>query len=119
VGVVFLALSLLGAGFIMWKLHIGLFVLILAVGALELFLEVRHRLRMARVRAGTLDKWKLPSSHLDNTQEDGLKRYPDSMNKKQLALTAVAYAGTIAVLVTLLFMMQEVPGADLAKQFLE
>jgi len=119
VGVVFLALSLLGAGFIMWKLHIGLFVLILAIGALELFLEVRYRLRMAKVRAGTLDKWKLPSSHLDYNQPDGLKRYPDSMNKKQLALTAVAYAGTIAVLVTLLFMMQEVPGADLAKQFLE
>jgi Zn-dependent protease len=118
-GVLFLALSLLGAGFIMWKLHIGLFVLILAVGAAELFLEVRHRLRMAKVRAGTLDKWKLPSDHLDSTQEDGLKRYPDAMNKKQLALTALAYAGTIAVLIVLLFMMQGVDGADLAKQFLE
>jgi Zn-dependent protease len=118
-GVLFLALSLLGAGFIMWKLHIGLFVLILAVGALELFLEVRYRLRMAKVRAGTLSKWELPSSHLDYEQEDGLKRYPDSMNKKQLALTAVAYAGTIAVLIVLLFLMQGVDGADLAKQFLE
>lgn len=118
-GVLFLALSLLGAGIIMWKLHIGLFVLILAVGALELFLEVRYRLRMARVRAGTLSKWELPQSHLDYDQPDGLKRYPDSMNKKQLALTAVSYAGTIAVLVTLLFMMQGVAGADLAKQFLE
>lgn len=118
-GVLFLALSLLFAGVIMWKLHIGLFVLILAIGALELFLEVRYRLRMAKVRAGTMSKWLLPSDHLDSTQEDGLKRYPDSMNKKQLALTAVAYVGTIAVLITLLFMMQGVPGADLAKQFLE
>lgn len=118
-GVLFLALSLLGAGIVMWKLHIGLFVLILAIGAAELFFEVRHRLRMARVRAGTLNKWLLPSDHLDSTQEDGLKRYPDSMNKKQLALTVVAYAGTIAVLIVLLFMMQGVPGADLAKQFLE
>jgi NADH:ubiquinone oxidoreductase subunit 6 (subunit J) len=41
------------------------------------------------------------------------------MNKKQLALTALAYAGTIAVLIVLLFMMQGVDGADLAKQFLE
>ena len=118
-GVLFLALSLLFAGIIMYKLHIGLFVLILIIGALELFMEVRYRLRMAKVRAGTLSKWRLPESHLDSTQEDGLKRYPDSMNKKQLALTAVSYAGTIAVLIVLLFLMQGVDGADLAKQFLE
>ena len=118
-GVLFLALSLLFAGVIMYKLHIGLFVLILIIGALELFMEVRYRLRMAKVRAGTLSKWRLPESHLDSTQEDGLKRYPDSMNKKQLALTAVSYAGTIAVLIVLLFLMQGVDGADLAKQFLE
>jgi Zn-dependent protease len=118
-GVLFLALSLLGAGFIMWKLHIGLFVLILGVGAIELFLEVRYRLRMAKVREGSLSKWELPNDHLDYDQPDGLKRYPDSMNKKQLALTVVAYAGTIAVLITLLFLMANVPGADLAKQFLE
>jgi len=118
-GVIFLALSLLFAGVIMYKLHIGLFVLILIIGALELFMEVRYRLRMAKVRAGTLSKWRLPESHLDSTQEDGLKRYPDSMNKKQLALTAVSYAGTIAVLIVLLFLMQGVDGADLAKQFLE
>jgi Zn-dependent protease len=118
-GVLFLALSLLFAGFIMWKLHIGLFVLILAIGALELFMEVRYRLRMAKVREGTLSKWQLPSSHLDYDQPDGLKRYPDSMNKKQLALTVISYAGTIAVLIAILFLMQGVPGADLAKQFLE
>jgi Zn-dependent protease len=118
-GILFLALSLLFAGFIMWKLKIGLFVLILAVGAFELFFEVRYRLRMAKVREGTLSKWELPNDHLDYDQPDGLKRYPDSMNKKQLALTVVAYAGTIAVLIVLLFLMQGVPGADLAKQFLE
>lgn len=119
IGVLFLALSLALAGFIMWKLHIGLFVLILAIGALELFLEVRYRLRMAKVRAGTLDKWKLPMDHLDYEQPDGLKRYPDSMNRKQLALTILSYAGTIAVLVTLLKLMANVEGADLAANFLE
>lgn len=119
VGVLFLALSLLGAGFIMYKLRIGLFVLILAVGALELFMEVRQRLRMARVRAGTLSKWELPESHLDDEQPDGLKRYPDAMNKQQLALTVFSYAGTIAVLVTLLKLLADVPGADLAANFLE
>lgn len=118
-GVLFLAISLLLAGFIMYKLRIGLFALILAVGALELFMEVRYRLRMARVREGTLSKWKLPESHLDSSQPDGLKHYPDSMNKKQLALTVFSYVSTIAVLVTLLKLLADVPGADLAANFLE
>ncbi len=119
VGVLFLAISLLGAGFIMWKLRIGLFVLILAVGALELFLEVRYRLRMAKVRRGELNKWELPMSHLDYEQPDGLKRYPDTMNRKQLALTVLSYAGTLAVLITLLKLMADIPGADIAANFLE
>jgi Zn-dependent protease len=118
-GVLFLAISLAFAGFIMWKLHIGLFVLILAVGALELSLEVRYRLRMAKVRRGELNKWELPMDHLDYDQPDGLKRYPDSMNRKQLALTIFSYAGTIAVLVTILKLLSSVPGADLAANFLE
>lgn len=118
-GVLFLAVSLLGAGFVMWKLHIGLFVLILAIGALELFLEIRYRLKMAKVRAGTLSKWKLPSDHLDSNQPDGLKRYPLSMTKVQLALTVLSYVGTIAGLLAILFALQHVGGADLAKNFLE
>lgn len=118
-GVLFLALSLTFAGFIMWKLRIGLFVLILAVGALELFLEVRYRLRMAKVRRGELNKWELPMDHLDYDQPDGLKRYPDAMNRKQLALTVLSYTGTLAVLITLLKLMASIPGADLAANFLE
>lgn len=118
-GVLFLALSLTFAGFIMWKLRIGLFVLILAVGALELFLEVRYRLRMAKVRRGELNKWELPMDHLDYDQPDGLKRYPDAMNRKQLALTVLSYTGTLAVLITLLKIMASIPGADLAANFLE
>lgn len=119
VGVVFLALSLAFAGFIMAKLRIGLFVLILAVGALELFLEVRLRLRMAKVRRGELYRWRLPEQYLDDEQPDGLKHYPDAMNRKQLALTVLGYAGTLAVLVTLLKLMANIPGADLAANFLE
>lgn len=119
VGVLFLAISLVLGGIIMWKLRIGLFALILAVGALELFLEVRHRLRLAKVRRGELHRWEIPSQYLDYDQEDGLKRYPDAMNRKQLALTVLSYAGTLAVLVTLLKLMADVPGADLAANFLE
>lgn len=118
-GVAFLVVSMLFAIFIMWKLHIGLFALILMVGGLELFLELRYRFRMARVREGTLSKWKLPESHLDIEQPDGLKHYPDSMKAKQLALTALSYVGTLAVLVTILMLMKDVPGADLAANFLE
>src|SRR5574337_174660 len=119
IGVIFLAVSLLAGGIIMWKLRIGLFVLILAIGALELFLEVRRRIMLYKVRQGTLSRWKLPHYLLDPDQEDGLKRYPFSMNKKHLALTGLAYAGTIAVLVSLLMLLKDIPGADLAANFLE
>lgn len=118
-GVLFLVASLLLGAFIMWKLKIGLFVLILGVGGLELILELRYRFKMMKVREGTVSKWILPSSYLDSEQPDGLKRYPDSMNKKQLALTVLSYVGTIIVLVELLLLLKDVPGADLAAQFLE
>lgn len=118
-GVVFLVLSMIATVLIMWKLHIGLFALILLVGGVELFLELRYRFRMARVREGTLSKWELPMSHLDHEQPDGLKHYPDSMKGKQLALTALSYVGTITVLVIILMLMKGVPGADLAANFLE
>lgn len=118
-GVLFLALSLIAGGIIMWKLRIGLFVLLLAVGALELFLEIRHRFRMAKVRNGELYRWELPAHYLDDSQPDGLKRYPIAMNKKQLALTVFSYVGTIAALVTILRLMANMPGADIAANFLE
>ena len=118
-GVIFLVLSMAGTIFIMWKLHIGLFALILLVGGLELFLELRYRFRMARVRAGTLSKWELPADHLDYDQPDGLKHYPDAMKGQQLALTACSYVCTLAILVTILMLMKDVPGAGLAANFLE
>ncbi len=119
VGVIFLALSMILGIVIMFSLKIGLFALILIVGGLELFLEIRNRFRLAKAKSGELPTWKLPSSMLDDSQPDGLKKYPESMNGKKLALTAVSYVGTIAVLVAILFLMMHVPGADLAKQFLE
>ncbi|HEY5268293.1 MAG TPA: site-2 protease family protein [Candidatus Saccharimonadales bacterium] len=119
VGVAFLALSLLGAIFIMWKLQIGLFVLILIVGAIELFVELRYRIKMYKVKQGTLNRYELPSSMLDRTQLDGVKRYPDAMNGWQLAMTAGSYIGTIAILLGILFLLKGVPGADLAANFLK
>lgn len=119
VGVLFLALSLIAGGIIMWKLRIGLFVLLLAVGALELFLEVSARLKLAKVRAGELHRWELPARLLDEKQPDGLKKYPETMSGLQLALTVVSYVGTIATLVAILRLMAGVPGADLAANFLE
>lgn len=119
VGIIFLVLSMILGVAIMFTLKIGLFALILIFGGLELFLELRKRLLLAKVKAGKLPKWNLPDSMFDDSQPDGLKRYPDAMNGKQLALTAVSYVGTIAVLITILFMMAHVPGAELAKQFLE
>jgi Zn-dependent protease len=118
-GVIFLVLSMAAGIFIMYKLKIGLFALILAVGGLELFLELRRRNQSRKVKAGTMSKWELPVTMLDSDQPDGLKYYPDSMNKKQLALTVCSYVGTVAVLVAIMFATAHAPGADVAKQFLE
>lgn len=118
-GVVFLVLSMALGIFIMLKLKVGLFALILFVGGLELFLELRRRFQLMKVQNGTLPIWKLPASMLDESQPDGLKRYPGAMNGQKLALTALSYVGTITVLLVILFLMVHVPGADLAKQFLE
>jgi Zn-dependent protease len=119
VGILFLALSLLAGGIIMWKLRIGLFVLLLAVGAFELIFELSARIKLYKVRKGELDSWELPTRMLDETQPDGLKKYPETMNGKQLALTVLSYVGTIAALVTILRLMVGVEGADLAANFLE
>jgi Zn-dependent protease len=118
-GIIFLAASMSAGLFIMWKLQIGLFALILFIGGIELFSEVRHRLNLARVKAGTLSKWRLSDSMLDDEQPDGLRKYPESMNAKKLVLTGLSYVCTIAVLVTILLLMKAVPGADLAANFLE
>lgn len=118
-GLAFLAVSITAGLLIMWKLKIGIFALLLFVAGIELFFEVRRRIKMRKVRLGLLNLWELPSDLLDRTAPDGLKRYPDSMNKKQLALTCLGYVGTIALLVVILFLVKHVPGADLAANFLE
>ncbi len=74
---------------------------------------------MRKVRLGLKPIWELPDYLLDNNSADGLKKYPNSMNAKQLALTCLGYVGTVALLVALLFIVKNVPGADLAANFLE
>jgi Zn-dependent protease len=116
-GVVFLAVSLVGGAIIMWKLHVGLFVLLLFVGALELAGELSARIKLKKFQAGTLQRWDLPKRMFDD--KGVLKHYPDDMNWKQIALTAVSYVGTIACLLVLMNLLKHVPGADLAANFLE
>jgi Zn-dependent protease len=116
-GVVFLVVSMLGAGFVLWKLHIGLFVLILAIGALELFMEISRRIKLHKFQRGEIPKWKLSSTMLNEQGE--VKHYPTDMTKSQLALTVLSYVGTIAGLLAILFALSHVGGADLAKNFLE
>lgn len=116
-GVIFLVVSMLLAGFVLWKLHIGLFVLILGIGALELFLEISRRIKLRKFQRGELHKWALPGSLLNDEGE--VKHYPTDMTKMQLALTVLSYVGTIAGLLAILFALSHVDGADLAKNFLE
>jgi Zn-dependent protease len=118
-GVVFLVLSLIAGMVIMIKFHIGLFALLLAVGALELFLELSRRMKLDKYRRGLIHKYQLPESMLDSSQPDGIKKLPDTMNGKQLALTVLSYVGTTLLLVAIVRLMSHVPGADLAANFLE
>lgn len=115
-GVIFLAVSMVFAGIVLWKLHIGLFVLILIVGALELFVEINGRIKLRKYKLGHLSSWELPRSMIKNGM---VKEYPNDMNKLQLALTVLSYVGTIAGLLAILFLLKNVPGADLAANFLE
>jgi Zn-dependent protease len=117
VGLVFLAISLLLAGLIMWEMRIGLFVLILAVGGLELAFEIRNRIKLHKYQSGEIRKSKLPSSMLDNNGQ--VRKYPDAMSKGKLAFTVLAYVGTLAGLFAILFSMKGIAGADLARNFLE
>lgn len=123
-GVVFLGFSLLAGGLIMWKFHIYLFAILLAVGALELALELKARKKLHYYQQGWIEASDLPSSMREITYTDGVrnikvKHYPTDMNWKQLSLTFLSYIGTCAGLVGLLYALQHVPGADLAKNFFE
>lgn len=118
-GVGFLAISMLLAGIVLWKLKIGLFVLILAIGALELILEVRTRIKIQKYRDREITRWELPYGVWDENQPDGIKKFPDGMNRTRLILAGLSYVGTIAVLVGLLMLTKHVEGADLAANFLE
>jgi putative peptide zinc metalloprotease protein len=118
-GVVFLILSLVAGFVFMIHFHIGIFALLLAVGALELFVELNRRWKLSKYQQGLISKWSLPSSMLDDSQPDGIKKFPATMNAKQLALVILSYVGTTLVLVAIVKLMAHVPGADLAANFLE
>jgi hypothetical protein len=118
-GVLFLVLSLVAGFVFMIHFHIGIFALLLAVGALELFVELNRRWKFDKYQRGLIRKWELPSSMLDDSQPDGLKKLPATMNGKQLALTVFSYVATTLLLVAIVKMMAHVPGADLAANFLE
>lgn len=116
-GIIFLAFSLVAGGIIMWKFHIYLFAILLAVGALELALELSSRKKLKLYNEGKINKYMLPSSM--RTKDGGVKHYPTDMTWGQLALSFLSYVGTSAALVGLLYALQHVPGADLAKNFFE
>lgn len=132
-GFIFMLLSM-GLGIvIMIKFHIYLFALLLGFGLLEVLGEFRARKRLRLYREGKLNKYALPSTMLVKKKDDNgkfvtdkygdieteVKHYPDDMNWKQLVWTALSYIGTVAGLLGLLFALQHVPGADLAKNFFE
>jgi len=109
----------LGAGFmvagwilgaiIMLKFKIVLFALILLVGGIEIFVELRYRIKMLDPN---VKKWQIPDSVLE-------KKYPQSMNLWQIVLTVVGYVATVGALVAIILLTKGLPGADVAANFLE
>jgi Zn-dependent protease len=123
-GIVFLGFSLLAGGLIMWKFHIYLFAILLAVGALELALELNARKKLHYYQQGWIEASDLPSSmreitYTDNVRTIKVKHYPTDMNVIQLSLAFLSYVGTAACLVALLHALKGVSGADLAANFFE
>lgn len=107
VSVVFLLLSSVLAGIVLFKLKIYLFVIILIVGLIELYFEVRHKIKYNN---GEYVPYYIVSK---------LQNSPLNLTSKQMLQYGGLYAGLIAFLVFILQMMKHVPGADLAANFLE
>lgn len=108
VGLVFLTLSFLASIAIMVTLHVWLWALFLVVGGLELGFEV-----YTRYKAKTEDhpKWLV-------VELTGHHR-PASLNIEGLLVTALSYVFLIAVLLKTIFMLKDIPGADLAHTFFQ
>jgi Zn-dependent protease len=116
-GVIFLGVSLVVGAILMWHFHIYLFLILLPIATIELGFEISARKKLKRFNKGELQSWELPSSIKD--KEGNVKHYPKDMTKPQLGLAILSYLVTIAGLVGLLYTLQHVPGADLAKKFFE
>jgi Zn-dependent protease len=108
-GLVFLLVSTVLAVLLLLYLKIGLFVLFIFVGALELVLEVYYRYKS---RDPSYRQWKLPDRIRDH-------HYPDDLSKKQLLASVALYVATIAALLLLVILMKDIPGADLAHNFIQ
>jgi Zn-dependent protease len=86
VGVAFLSLSFIATVLIMIKLKAAVFILLVAFGSIDLFMEWKYRL----IKPGT-PKWLIP----DYLQH---RYYPDVMNAKEIALTIGGYLSTALAL---------------------
>lgn len=116
-GYVFMGVSLISGAIILWTFHIYLFVIILAVGVLELFLELRCKRLLYLYNKGLIPSRKLPDSMIND--DGNVKHYPTDMNFKQLVLASLSFVITVAGLVTLLMVLKDIPGADLAANFFD
>ena len=128
-GVWFLFVSLLLCVFITIQFKIVLFGIFIVIGALDLGLEL-YRRKQNRL----LEK---AYKELDDSYKDYYEKFPDSavvkdlhanrlpidhhpaaMNKKQLVYTILSYIATTIALIAIMKLVQHIPGADLAAQFL-
>lgn len=122
VGRIFLILSLILGTYLMFKLKVGLFAVLLIVASLEILLEFRNRKLLQQYHDGLISRWRLPDSLLtyDPETDDHVPiKHPDQMSKGKLLVTFTSYVLLTVILTTILISMEHIPGADIARNFLE
>jgi Zn-dependent protease len=92
VGLIYLAFGIVITGYIILKAGIWLFVFLLIVGTLELYIEFCR----------TYQRYEIESI--------------PKMNWAQMSVTIVSYLALVAVLWGVMWYMQHVPGADMARE---
>lgn len=119
-GIKFLIISFILSVIAFLIIRSGLFVLITIVGGMELYYEYR---RYKASEAYSKFKMIFDNTELMNQYPSSFastdSAYPPPMSPYQVKINAVLYVSLIAILFTLLKLVQHLPGADLAASFLQ
>ena len=124
-GLIFLGVSLVGSCFLFWHIRAFLFIVLLAVGALEFGVEVWHRRSVRKISANlrqSLTDMHCTEQEIQEAHDQVFKsKKPttEPLSPLHMGLTVGSYALTIGLLFGILLVIKQVPGADIAANFFE